>query len=657
MTQPPDLNELLPAPDGSATWEWDLDHGIDRYSAAATALVLGPSHEGGVDRATWASRIHPEDAPRVKKSIERLLAGAEARWTLSYRMRAWDGTLRAIRDRGFIVRVEGRATRVLGDILEECCPERIDAERSGAMGERDRERLYRAIVDFIPQLCWSADASGWIDVYNRGWYEYTGTTPEQMEGWGWVDVHDPMDLPRLLRIWRHALATGEPWEDEFRLRRGQDGMLRWHLSRAMPLRDASGRIVRWFGTNTDVHDQKLAAQEYSRLLASEQHLRREAEAANRAKDEFLAVVSHELRTPLSVIMNSAALLRAGRPAGAQKAICERIERNARQQTKLVSDLLDISRIIAGKLKIDLEPVDLSAVVRRAVEEIHSAAVEKGLALTFAEPGADAMVRGDSARLTQIVGNLLSNAVKFTPAGKAIEVRILPGLEYHEVVVRDEGAGIEAEFLPRLFRRFSQADSSSTRKHGGLGLGLSIVRELLDLQGGQAFAHSDGPGRGSTFTVRLPRLSQTPRARPVVEPRPATPVPLTGARLLVVDDEPDVRATLAEMLLACGATVTTAGSVYEALQTFRLGPPDAIVSDIAMPKEDGYALIARIRAQPAAAGRTPVLALTAYASRADQERAIAAGFDRYLSKPAEVGRLSRSIGEMLRDRLLEGGKSA
>jgi CheY-like chemotaxis protein len=292
------------------------------------------------------------------------------------------------------------------------------------------------------------------------------------------------------------------------------------------------------------------------------------------------------------------------------------------------------------------------VVKQATEEARAAAQEKGVALSAVEPEPGALVRGDPSRLVQVMGNLLSNAIKFTPAGKAIGVRLTPGPEHIEVVVQDEGIGVTSDFLPRLFRPFNQFDATTTRQHGGLGLGLSIVRTLLELQGGQAFAHSAGPGLGATFTIRLPRVSDVPQAD-VKEPfQPLLPVPLTGVRLLVVDDQPDVRAMLAEMLLSCGATVTTVASVHEAVQALRLGSPDVVISDIAMPVEDGYALVARIRAQAGPVGSMPVIALTAYASLADQEHAIAAGFDRYLAKPVDVARLSHAVAELLRDRLLE-----
>ncbi len=638
--------ELLAAPEGSATFEWDLLDHVERYSAAAIGLVRAGDRLAPLDREAWMGHVHPADRDRVAAAIDAAIASEDG-WSLSYRLLPASRAEIRVSERGFVVRDGGRALRVLGVI------EREDAsDATGSAWESGRERLYAAIVNFIPQLCWAADASGWVDLYNDRWYEYTGTTPAQMEGWGWISVHDPLDLPRMLRIWRNALATGEPWQDEFRLRRGSDGALRWHLSRAMPLRDEQGRIVRWFGTNTDVHDQKLAAEEYARLLVREQHLRREADAASRAKDEFLAVVSHELRTPLSVILNGAALLRQrSLPPGKHDEIVARIERNARLQTKLVSDLLDVSRIVAGKLTIDAEPVDLSRVAEAALEGMRESAREKGVLLSCAPGPSGAWVRGDAARLQQCLANLIDNAVKFTPAGKRVHVEVRVLAERVEVAVRDEGGGLAPDQIPRLFRRFSQVDSTSTRRQGGLGLGLAIVRELLERQGGEAVAESAGPGRGSTFTVRMPRLSASQQAAEPAAPVAGEPVSLAGLRVLVVDDEPDVRSTLSEMLLQCGATVSAVGSAREALHAFRLGAPDALVCDVAMPEVDGYELIRRVRALPGAAARTPALALTAYASTEHRERALAAGFDAYLAKPAEAPTLSRTLAELCRDRLL------
>jgi CheY-like chemotaxis protein len=322
----------------------------------------------------------------------------------------------------------------------------------------------------------------------------------------------------------------------------------------------------------------------------------------------------------------------------------------------VEDLLDASRIIGGKLKVDLCPVDACAAVRAAVETARPAAEAKGVIVELRSSAGPCPVRADAARLQQIVSNLLGNAINFTERGRRVHVSVRCGGARVEIEVRDEGEGIEADFLPHLFSRFTQADRTSTRRHGGLGLGLAIVRQLVELHGGEISAHSDGLGKGAAFTVRLPALSEAEAlgaAAPLPAEAEAPAVPLVGIKVLAVDDEPSAREVLAEVLLSCGATVTLASGVHEALRAFKLDPPDAVVSDIAMPELDGYALVERIRALPAPAARTPVIALTAYASLQDRERALRLGFDRHLPKPIEPGPLSRAIADLVRRRAVQG----
>lgn len=648
---------MLDSPSGAATWEWHLATGEVRYSAAfASLLGTSPDAVQG-SRAWWLSRVATDDRARMEKEVARALRDGPDHWKLEYRLRRADGSRVAVLDHGFVVRFEGKPLRALGIVEAVRAGEPEPEEPSLRERAEERERAFRSFAEFIPQLAWSAHPSGWIDFYNQRWYDYTGTTFEQVEGWGWVTAHDPLDLPRVLRIWRNAFATGQPWEDEFRLRRGRDGMLRWHLSRAMPVRDAQGRIVRWFGTSTDVHDQKLALEDYSRLLASEQRARREAEAASRAKDEFLAVVSHELRSPLNAMLGWTQLLRTGSLSEEKRnAALEKIESSAQLQAKLVEDLLDISRIITGKLKIEMKPVEIGSAVLAAVEALRPTAQEKGITLAAMDGSAGALVHGDAGRVQQIVANLLTNALKFTPAGRRVEVAVGFSGDDVEIEVRDEGEGFAPDFLPRLFERFSQADSSSTRKHGGLGLGLSIVRELVDLHGGEVTASSPGEGGGATFTVRLPiatdaGVADAPAAASAEYP--GTAISLSGVKVLAVDDERGARELVAETMLSCGATVTLASSVHEALRAFKLDVPDVVVSDIGMPERDGYSLIKLIRSLPdRSAARTPIVALTAYASLQDRERALRAGFDRYLPKPVDPARLSRLIAELLRASLVD-----
>lgn len=383
-------------------------------------------------------------------------------------------------------------------------------------------------------------------------------------------------------------------------------------------------------------------------LGREQAARTAAEAANRAKDEFLATLSHELRSPLGGILMWVALLRSGRldPARVQHVL-EAIERSARLQVRLIDDLLDVSRIISGKMVLDVTQVDLRAAIEGAVESVRTAAEAKGVTLrSTIEPEAGPLA-GDPARLQQVIWNLLSNAVKFTPRDGTVDVRVARRDSQVEISVADTGQGIEPAFLPHVFERFRQADSSSTRRHSGLGLGLAIVRHLVELHGGSVEAQSAGLGHGTTFIVRLPVPSARPAARPSAPGTrvPTVPLPtLAGIRVLVVDDERDARDAVAAVLELCGAEVTAVSSVADAVASFSGTPPDAVVSDIAMPAEDGFALIRRLRGSVRGNG-VRALALTAYASADDQRRILDAGFDAYMTKPIDATELVAAIARL------------
>ena len=364
-----------------------------------------------------------------------------------------------------------------------------------------------------------------------------------------------------------------------------------------------------------------------------------AQAANRVKDEFLATLSHELRTPLSAILGWTRLLRAGKldDGGVVRAVSS-IERNTKLQVQLIEDLLDVSRLITGKLCLESRPVDMVTVVEAAVDSVRESAAAKGIALeaTFDAPGT---LAGDADRLQQVVWNLLSNAIKFTPRNGRVAIRL--ERRGADVVLRvsDTGRGIAPEFLPHLFECFRQADGSSTRAHGGLGLGLAIVRHLVELHGGNVQAESAGTGQGATFTVRLPQ-DACPGARP--EDLPS----LRGVSILVVDDALDARESLAMLLEECGARVTAVASAPEALEAFAAARPDVLVSDLAMPDLDGYALVARLRALEAEGTKSvPALALSAYARTEDRERALAAGFQAHVAKPVEAVEIASAVARL------------
>ncbi|HWS55726.1 MAG TPA: ATP-binding protein, partial [Pyrinomonadaceae bacterium] len=395
-----------------------------------------------------------------------------------------------------------------------------------------------------------------------------------------------------------------------------------------------------------------------RARAEAERLYREAQESNRLKDEFLATVSHELRTPLTAILGWAHMLRTGQYNGdsAAKAF-ETIERNARAQAQLIDDLLDVSRIITGKLRIDVRPVDPVSFIEAAVEAVRPAAEAKGVRVQKIMDTGVVSVSGDPVRLQQVVWNLLSNAIKFTPKGGRVQVKLERVNSHVEIAVSDTGAGISPSFLPHVFDRFRQADQKTTRQHGGLGLGLAIVRHLVELHGGTVRAESGGEGHGSTFTVLLPVApvyaaeAESGRVHPAArETLPAFECVerLDGLRILVVDDEPDTRELLRAGLGRCGAEVTTAVSVAEALEAMASAAPDLLISDIGMPGEDGYELVRRVRQLPAeAGGRVPAIALTAYARVEDRMQALRAGYQMHVPKPVELAELVAVAASLVR----------
>jgi CheY-like chemotaxis protein/two-component sensor histidine kinase len=377
------------------------------------------------------------------------------------------------------------------------------------------------------------------------------------------------------------------------------------------------------------------------------------------KDEFLATLSHELRTPLNAILGWSQVLLGTDPpdAGTLADGLRTIERNARAQTQLIADLLDMSRIISGKIRLDVQRLDVAAVIEAAVAAVRPGAEAKGVRLQVTLDPVAGPVRGDPGRLQQVLWNLLSNAIKFTPKGGRVQV-VLERVNSHlEVVVSDTGEGIRPEFLPHVFERFRQGDASTTRRHGGLGLGLSIVRQLVELHGGSVRAKSPGEGRGATFVVMLPVAAlhedaeaAAGRGHPAAPSAAASPcgeADLTGVRVLVVDDEPDARDLVRRFLERCGARVRLAGSAAEALEVLAADAPDVLISDIGMPGVDGYDLLRRVRALPdPAARRTPAVALTAFARSEDRTRAMLAGYNVHLSKPLEPAELAATVASLM-----------
>jgi len=398
----------------------------------------------------------------------------------------------------------------------------------------------------------------------------------------------------------------------------------------------------------------LAAQ--AAVAMDNARLYRQAQEANRMKDEFLATLSHELRTPMNAIMGWAQLLREGKLDAATTArAVQTIDRNARVQTQLISDILDVSRIVSGKLRLDVRPVELVRAVEAALDTIRPAAEARDIDVQTALDAGAGLVSGDADRLQQVVWNLLSNAIKFTPSGGRVHVRLVRIEPHVQLTVQDSGIGIDRDFLPHVFERFRQGDSSSTRPHGGLGLGLALVRDLVELHGGTVQVSSAGRDQGATFTVKLPVIGavrppapELPPAAPESATMAALAGSLRGVNVLLVDDEADARDLFKAVLEGSGARVTAVGSGAEAYSSFTTSPPDVVVSDIEMPEENGYDLIRRLRGLPEErGGRIPAAALTAYARAEDRIRALRAGFQHHVTKPVQPAELVAVVASLVR----------
>jgi PAS domain S-box-containing protein len=558
--------------------------------------------------------------------------------------------------------IDPQALRSKAEVFYELYRQRQEVIRQRDELRASEERLRLALEAAIAgSFDW--DLSTNRVVWSAEQYEMLGYKPFSFEPTyeSWRSRVHPDDIDRVEAEVAEAIRQRRDIDMVYRII-GADGETRWVNGRRHNFYDQAGRAVRQVGVMIDITDRKRAEEERERLLAREHQAREQAEAATRAKDEFLAIVSHELRSPLNAILGYNRMLRE-KPKDSEslKKSCDTIERNARMQLQLIEDLLDSARIISGKLRLEIGPIDIASVVNDALDVVRMAAEAKGVKLCAKLDPEQEMITGDAARLQQVIWNLLSNAIKFTPECGRVELKVERDAERVRIIVSDTGRGINAELLPYVFDRFRQSDNSASRRQGGLGLGLALVKSLVELHGGEVKAESDGEGRGATFTVTLPLATHSRMA--VAEPPAlaaracairvddAIPLPdeapLAGVRALVVDDQEEARVTLSNFLSECGAVITTVSSGAEALKVLS-DPPggarlDVLVCDIAMPDEDGYATLRRVRALEHERGmapsqQIPAIALTAMAQSEDRLRALGAGFKMHVAKPVEPAEL-------------------
>jgi len=517
------------------------------------------------------------------------------------------------------------------------------AERTRTASERLRsevalqesEAKFRIMADAMPQMLWSALPDGFHDYYNQRWYDFTGIAPGGGNGHGWRDILHPDDRAGCWELWQHCLRSGDFFEIQYRLRH-RSGSYRWTLGRALPVRGDGGRILRWMGTCTDIHDQKLA----------EERLR-EADAR---KDEFLAMLAHELRNPLAPISAAAQLLQLGAlDDGRVRQASQVIGRQVQHLTSLVDDLLDVSRVTRGLIHLGRVPVDIGDVVAEAIEQVMPLVRAREHRLDLRPSPDIPLVLGDKKRLVQVVVNLLNNAVKYTREGGQLlletEVRGAQVL----IRVSDNGIGMAPELVTRAFDMFAQAERSPDRSSGGLGLGLALVKSLVGLHEGNVSCDSAGPGHGSSFTVSLPR--HFPWGHPGGAPAPATAAPASSSclRILVVDDNADAATTLSMLLEAAGHRVSTEFGSQAALERARVEAPQVCILDIGLPAMDGNALARCLRSMPETS-HSMLVAVTGYGQDSDRRQTLAAGFDHHLVKPVDTRELSAILARASRSRL-------
>ncbi len=535
------------------------------------------------------------------------------------------GTRRTLLNCGAPVRdVDGK---IIGSVIAQMdITERVKIESA----LRESEARFRTITNAMPQIVWTALVDGYHDYYNQQWYDFTGVAQGASDGQGWLELLHPEDREQALQRWTPSLTTGEPYENQYRLRH-HSGQYRWTLARALPVRDDEGAIVRWMGTCTDMHEQKLAQEA---LLQSDQ-----------LKNEFLAMLAHELRNPLAPITTAADLLFMGQLGQERiRQLSEVISRQAGHMTHLIDDLLDVSRVTLGLVTLDNKPVDIASLLTEALEQVRPLLEAKGHQLETQPLPKGMLVAGDKLRLVQVLANVLNNAIKYTPKGGHISLRVMADSQQITLAVRDNGMGMSGELIARAFELFTQGERTAERSQGGLGIGLALVRSIILLHHGTISARSEGAGQGSEFTIVLPRLAQ--EEAPLSGEGEGGPAQASQTlQIMVVDDNVDAAQLLGMFLELFGHEVSVEYEPAKALEHARLALPQVCLLDIGLPGMDGYELARQLRLIPGMEGAI-LAAVTGYGQPQDRKAAFAAGFNFHFAKPVDTKKLGAWLTSMV-----------
>lgn len=577
----------------------------------------------------WFNAVHPADRKTSARTF-RKASSRRKKFAFDFRVRRADGQYRWAIDAGRPrFGIDGEFQGYIGSVID------VHKRKQAEETLRESEERFHTLADNMSQFAWMADPGGRIFWFNQRWREYTGTDMEDMKGWGWTKALHPDHVDRVVERIR-SRDTPEPWEDLFPLR-NKEGTYRWFLSRALPIRDQKGQVIRWLGTNTDINEQRTA----------EEALKE----ADRRKNEFLATLAHELRNPLAPLRNGLEIihLASDDPASVEKAR-RMMERQFEHMVRLIDDLLDLSRISRGKITLHRKRIQVATAVQQAVETSRPVIDELEHKLTVSLPAEPVCVNADPTRLSQVFSNLLNNAAKFTDPGGSVWLTVERRNGEVVVSVRDNGIGIPPPVLPRVFDMFTQADPTLERTHGGLGIGLSLVKGLVEMHGGSVEARSDGVNLGSEFIVRLPAVSPTAAEEAAQTERVDSH---QRRRILVVDDNRDSANSMATMLELMGNETKTAHDGLEALGVAAAFRPDVMLLDIGMPKLNGYDVARKIREEEWGQGMV-LVALTGWGQEEDRRRSEEAGLDFHLVKPVELAALQKVLGADSRSAGKKGG---